>query len=137
MEHYGLSEITPTTLWEMAKTALRGRIIPHCVYRKRKRIKQENNLEIKLKQLHHHFASHPSDQILQEINETSKKFQLDNIINQKTQFLLQRLRYNNFAYKYKAGKHLANQLRRNKEENTIATMKDPAGNTHHDPLVIN
>lgn len=88
-----------------------------------------------MKQLHNSYAINPTEQTLKEIRET--KYQLDNIINKKTQFMLQRLRYKHFEHNDKSGKYLASQLKRNKEKSYITTIKDSTRNITNDPQTIN
>ena len=53
-------------------------------------------------------------------NELRKyKFQLDEILNKKMQFLIHQLRQENFEHSNTSGKHLANQIKQNKENNKI------------------
>ncbi len=52
------------------------------------------------------------------------KLELNEIINKKTKFLVQRLRWQEFEYGNKSGQFLANQLKINKEKTTICAVKD-------------
>lgn len=45
------------------------------------------------------------------------KSELNEIINKRTQFLIHRLRQEQFYHSNKSGKYLANQIKRNKEKN--------------------
>lgn len=55
------------------------------------------------------------------------------MINKKTQFLVQRLRLQNFEHSNKSSRFLTNQLKINKEETTTCSVKDLSGNTVYDP----
>ncbi len=65
------------------------------------------------------------------------KLELNEIINKKTKFLAQRLRWQEFEYGNKSGQFLANQLKINKEKTTICAVKDLTGDTVYDPERIN
>ena len=65
------------------------------------------------------------------------KFELNEIIDKQTQFLIQRLRLENFEHGNKSGSFLANQLKINKVKTTITSVKDSKGNVTQDPDVIN
>lgn len=58
-------------------------------------------------------------------------------MNKHTQFLMHRLRQENFHHSNKSGKYLANQIKRNKEKTTISVIKDSAGKPTHSPEEIN
>lgn len=45
------------------------------------------------------------------------KLKINEIINQKTQFMIHRLRQENFHHNNKSGKYLANQIKQNQEKN--------------------
>ncbi len=51
------------------------------------------------------------------------KLELNEIINKKTKFLAQRLRWQEFEYGNKSGQFLANQLKINKEKQLYVLLK--------------
>lgn len=60
-------------------------------------------------------------------------YKLNNIINKKTQFLIQKLKHNYYEYSDKSGKYLANQLRRQQEKTIIQAIKNSEGRTVYTP----
>ena len=120
METSDLQETSPLLLWETSKAVMRGKIISYSVHKKKKDQEKQSSLEQHLKQLQSSYAENPTEKILKNINKI--KAQLDTLIDQKTQFLLLRLRQNHFEHNDKSGKFLANQLKQNKEKHTITTI---------------
>lgn len=87
METNDLANTSPTLIWETVKAVLRGKIISYSTYIKKKEHEEENKLEEIIKQLHSFHAAKPTEETLKEIRKA--KFQHDNIINKKTQFMLE------------------------------------------------
>ncbi len=65
------------------------------------------------------------------------KFHLNELINKHTQFLIHRLRQENFHHSNKSGKYLANQIKQNKEKTKIPVITDTAGKSTNSPEEIN
>ena len=62
---------------------------------------------------------------------------LNEITTKKTQYLIKKLRLQHFNHNNKSGKFLANQIKQNKEKNTISVIKDSAGKPSTSPEEIN
>lgn len=58
---------------------------------------------------------------------TEVELQLDDFVNKRIQFMIERLRLEKFEYNNKSGKYLANQLKCNKEKTLISVVMDLAG----------
>lgn len=109
-----------------------GKIISYSSYKKKQQNwKLENSLEQRINNNLQTLSSNPTEQIEKELN--NLKAQLENIIHQKTQFLIQQLKYDNFQYSNKAGKYLANQLQHNEEKSIIPSILTSSGNITQDP----
>lgn len=128
-------EISPSILWETGKSVIRGIIISYSTYKKKQQQKLENTLEQKIKQLTNLLSYNPSDDIQIELKHSQR--QLDNIIERKTQFCIQQLKYDQFQYSNKTGKFLANMLQHQKDKSVISSILDPTGKPTQDPHEIN
>ncbi len=128
-------ELSPSLLWEAGKAVLRGKIISFSVYKKRKEKEGQAELEQKIKELEDSNINNPTENTQDTLRKY--KFQLNELINKHTQFLIQRLRQENFHHSNKSGKYLANQIKQNKEKTTIAVITDTAGRSTNSPEEIN
>uniref|UniRef100_A0A3B3HAI8 Reverse transcriptase domain-containing protein n=1 Tax=Oryzias latipes TaxID=8090 RepID=A0A3B3HAI8_ORYLA len=131
-DHPGISSCL---LWEAGKAVMRGKIIAFSSHKKRKENSKLVDLEQKIRLLEETYSNSPDEQTLQQIRKV--RIELNEITNQRTQFLLQRLRLERFDHSNKSGKYLANQLKINKEKTTISSVIDLTGNATHDPAAIN
>uniref|UniRef100_A0A672F570 Reverse transcriptase domain-containing protein n=1 Tax=Salarias fasciatus TaxID=181472 RepID=A0A672F570_SALFA len=129
------SKPSPTLLWETGKAVLRGIIISYSAFKKKKERQQESELEEKIKQLEITNATNPTEENEKKLRQY--KLQINQILNKKISFLINRLRQENFHYSNKSGKYLANQIKRNKEKSTIPTIKNSAGRPTNSPDEIN
>ncbi len=102
---------------------------------KRKEKHQQAELEQKIKELEDSNINNPTENTQDTLRKY--KFQLNELINKHTQFLIQRLRQENFQHSNKSGKYLANQIKQNKEKTTIAVITDTAGRSTNSPEEIN
>ncbi len=102
---------------------------------KRKEKDQQAELEQKIKELEDSNINNPTENTQDTLRKY--KFQLNELINKHTQFLIQRLRQENFQHSNKSGKYLANQIKQNKEKTTIAVITDTAGRSTNSPEEIN
>uniref|UniRef100_A0A669EVM6 Reverse transcriptase domain-containing protein n=1 Tax=Oreochromis niloticus TaxID=8128 RepID=A0A669EVM6_ORENI len=114
---------------------MRGKIISFSSHKKKKENKNIQELEKTIKSLEEAYASHQDQETLNKIRKT--KLELNEIIDKKTKFLVQRLRLQNYEHSNKSGQFLANQLKINKEKTTICAVQDSSGNTVYDPKQIN
>ncbi len=122
-------------LWETSKAVLRGKIISFSVHKKKTEKQEENRLEEKkIRELEILHANNPTDVIYNELRK--QKFLL-NEINKISQFLIHRLRQETYHHNNKSSKYLANQIKRNREKVTIATIKDSTGKPTNSPQEIN
>uniref|UniRef100_A0AAR2JRJ2 Reverse transcriptase domain-containing protein n=1 Tax=Pygocentrus nattereri TaxID=42514 RepID=A0AAR2JRJ2_PYGNA len=135
LEQNNLPEISPCVLWEAGKAVMRGKIISYCAQKKNKEKTLILELEQKIKSLENAYAASPQENIINSLRKL--KLELNEILDKKTQFMLQRLRLENFEHGNKSGKFLANQLKLNKEKTAIHSIKDSVGNITHDPQQIN
>lgn len=128
-------EISPSLLWETGKAVIRGKIISYSSHKKRKKQELESTLEHKIKLLTHQYSTNPDEQTLNDLNHA--KAQLDNILHQKTDFIIQQLKYEQFQYSNKSSKLLANLLQHKKEKAIIPTIQNKTGLTTHNSHEIN
>lgn len=105
-------EVSASLLWETGKAVITGKIISYSSYRKKQNQQLKNSLEQRIKQLTDIYSTNPSEQIQSELNHL--KIELDNIIHQKTQFIIQQLKHQQYQYSNKTSKYLANQLKHKK-----------------------
>uniref|UniRef100_A0A669D815 Reverse transcriptase domain-containing protein n=1 Tax=Oreochromis niloticus TaxID=8128 RepID=A0A669D815_ORENI len=124
-----------SVLWEAGKAVMRGKIISFSSHKKKEENKNIQELEKTIKSLEEAYASHQDQETLNKIRKT--KLELNEIIDKKTKFLVQRLRLQNYEHGNKSGQFLANQLKINKEKTTICAVQDSSGNTIYDPKQIN
>uniref|UniRef100_A0A669DGZ9 Reverse transcriptase domain-containing protein n=1 Tax=Oreochromis niloticus TaxID=8128 RepID=A0A669DGZ9_ORENI len=124
-----------SVLWEAGKAVMRGKIISFSSHKKKEENKNIQELEKNIKSLEKAYVSHQDQEILNNLRKT--KLELNEIINKKTKFLVQRLRLQNYEHGNKSGQFLANQLKINKEKTTICAVKDLSGNTIYDLKKIN
>jgi len=118
------------------KAVLRGKIISFSVYKKRKEKDQLVDLEQKIKQLEDINITHnPTEETQDSLRKY--KLKLNELINKHTQFLIHRLRQENFHHSNKSGKYLANQIKQNKEKATVPLITDTAGKSTNSPEEIN
>ncbi len=103
--------------------------------KKKKEKEQETELEQKIKQLQDININSPTEETQNKLREY--KCKLNAIINKHNQFLIHRLRQEEFHHSNKSGKYLANQIKRNKEKATISVITDPAGKSTNSPEEIN
>lgn len=113
MEVIDSLNISLVLIWETGKVVLRGRIISY-PYEKKKDSKLEVKLEGKIKDLETTYATNPTKKVCCKLRQY--KLEPNNLINKKTQFLIERHRHNRFQYK--SSKYLANATNQNKERNT-------------------
>lgn len=92
---------SPSLLWETGKAVLRGIIISFSTYNKRKEQEEETKLEQKMMQLENIIKINPSEDTQSELRKY--KSQLNGILNNKTQFLIHRLRQEQFHHNNKSG----------------------------------
>ena len=92
-------------------------------------------MEQLIKHLENINMTNPSVEIQNKLDK--HKSELNEIINKRIQFLIHRLRQENFDHGNKSGKYLANQIKRNIEKTTITALQDSAGNITHTPTEIN
>lgn len=85
----------------------------------------------KIKELENTYAANPTENEHCELRKY--KLELNDLINKKTQFLIDRLRYNKFQFNNKSSKYLENLIKPNKEKTTITVIKDSAGKPLNDP----
>ncbi len=104
-------------------------------HKKKRENKCIQELEETIKTLEESYVSSQEQEMLKKI--CKAKLELNEIINKKTKFLAQRLRWQEFEYGNKSGQFLANQLKINKEKTTICAVKDLSGDTVYDPERIN
>lgn len=128
-------ETSPSLLWETGKAVLRGKIISFSVYKKRKEKDQQAELEQKIKLLEDININNPTEETQNSLRKY--KLKLNELINKHTQFLIHRLRQENFHHSNKSGKYLANQIKQNKEKATIPVIIDTAGKSTNSPEEIN
>lgn len=128
-------EISPSTLWESGKAVMRGIIISYSSHKKKQQQQLENTLEQKIKLLSNPQFTAPSEEVQTELKQL--RTQLDSIINKKTQFCIQQLKYDQFHLSNKAGKYLANMLQYKKDKSLIPSILDTSGKTTQDPQEIN
>lgn len=128
-------EISPSLLWETGKAVIRGKIISYSSHKKRKEQELESSLEQKIKLLTNQYNINPDKQTLNDLNHT--KNQLDIILNKKTEFMIQQLKYDQFQYSNKSSKLLANLLQHKKEKAIISAIQNESGITTNNPHKIN
>lgn len=92
-------------------------------------------MEQKLKELEDININNPSEETQDALRNC--KFKLNELINKHTQFLIHRLRQENFHHGNKSGKYLATQIKQNKEKSTIPVLMDAAGKFTISPEEIN
>lgn len=135
LEMNDLPNTSPSLLWETGKAYIRGKIIAYSTNRKKQQQRIEMDLEQKIKQLSEYYATNPDEETKYKLN--NLKLQYENIIYNKTQFLIQQLKYESFEYSNKIGKALANQLQRKKEKSIISSITNPLGQVTQNPQEIN
>ncbi len=135
MEMNDSPNTSATLLWQTGKAVLRGKIISYSSYKKRKNTELQSEMEKKIKELKNKHASDPSEHIYCDLQKY--KIELNDLINKKTKFLIERLRLNTSQYSNKSTAYLANLVKKNKEKTTITVIKDSAGKPHHNPKDIN
>lgn len=128
------STSSPTILWETGKAVLRG-IISFSAYKKKKENQQESELHQKIKQLETTNATNPLEENEKKLRQP--KLDLKEIRNKKTNFLISRLRQENFNHNNKSSKYLASQIKIQKEKSTISSIKNSAGKPTNSPDEIN
>lgn len=114
---------------------MRGIIISYSSHKKKQQQQLENTLEQKIKQLTNQQSTTPSEEAQTDLKQL--RTQLDSIINKKTQFCIQLLKYDQFHLSNKAGKYLANMLQYKKDKSLIPSILDTSGKTTQDPQEIN
>ncbi len=135
LDYNDLPGTSASVLWEAGKAVMRGRIISFSSHKKKRENKCIQELEETIKTLEESYVSSQEQEMLKKI--CKAKLELNEIINKKTKFLAQRLRWQEFEYGNKSGQFLANQLKINKEKTTICAVKDLTGDTVYDPERIN
>lgn len=135
LENNDTPGVSAGILWEAGKAVMRGKIIYFASHKKKKENATMSELELRIKSLEDIYNTSPEEQTLKQIRKA--KLELNEIINKKTQFMVQRLRLEQFEHSNKSGKLLANQLKTNKEKSTINSVKDSVGNIIHEPNAIN
>ena len=126
---------SPSVLWEAGKAVLRGIIISYSTYKKKNEKQQQSELERKIKQLEIINANNPTKQTENELRQY--KLEINDIINKKTTFMIQRLRQEAFQHCNKSSKYLANQLKQNQEKTHIVSIQNSAGKPTQSPVEIN
>ncbi len=135
LDYNDLPGTSASVLWEAGKAVMRGRIISFSSHKKKRENKCIQELEETIKTLEEAYVSSQEQEMLKKI--CKAKLELNEIINKKTKFLAQRLRWQEFEYGNKSGQFLANQLKINKEKTAICAVKDLTGDTVYDPERIN
>lgn len=116
---------SPSLLWQTGKAVLTGRIIAFSVNKAKKEKELEQNLVQSINTLEQSNMSNPSQEQENEIRKLKQK--LNEILDKKTNFLINRLRQEHFMHCNKSGKFLANQIKLNKEKSSIPTILNSAG----------
>lgn len=106
---------SPSLLWQTGKTVLTGRIIAFSVHKSKNEKELEQKLEQEINSLEQTNMNNPNENLEKEIKQL--KLKLNEIINKRTNFLIQRLRQDHFQHNNKSGKYLATQIKLNKEKN--------------------
>ncbi len=120
LDYNDLPGTSASVLWEAGKAVMRGRIISFSSHKKKRENKCIQELEETIKTLEEAYVSSQEQEMLKKI--CKAKLELNEIINKKTKFLAQRLRWQEFEYGNKSGQFLANQLKINKEKTTICAV---------------
>lgn len=92
-------------------------------------------MEQRIKLLTDTYTTNPSEEMQCELN--CLEVELDSIINQKTQFIIQQLKYKQYQYSNKMGKYLANQLKRKQEKVIILSIYNESDRITQNPQEIN
>jgi len=71
------------------------------------------------------------------IKKLEEKNLLNEIINERNQFLIHRLPQETFHHSNTSGKYLASQIKRNKERTAITSIRNSAGKLTNSPVEIN
>uniref|UniRef100_A0A672H1Y9 Endonuclease/exonuclease/phosphatase domain-containing protein n=1 Tax=Salarias fasciatus TaxID=181472 RepID=A0A672H1Y9_SALFA len=94
LENNDLPDTSGRVLWEAGKAVMRGKIISFSSHKKKKEASRTLELELRIKSLEEAYHVPPQENILKDIRKV--KLELNEILDKKTQFLIQRLRLENF-----------------------------------------
>lgn len=89
METNDSPNTSATLLWETSKAVLRGKIISYSSYKKKIESEKEQQFEILIKEIENTYSTNPTEQLYRELQK--RKLELNDLINKKNQFLIERL----------------------------------------------
>lgn len=115
------------TAWEALKAVIRGRIIEVSSFLKKSKAKKMLELESKILSLETQLKRHMSSDLLREL--TNLKYQYNNILSEKMEFILFKARQTYFESGDKAGKLLAHYIKQKELAATIPAIRSPSGET--------
>ncbi len=96
LDYNDLPGTSASVIWEAGKAVMRGRIISFSSHKKKRENKCIQELEETIKTLEEAYVSSQEQEMLKKI--CKAKLELNEIINKKTKFLAQRLRWQEFEY---------------------------------------
>lgn len=116
-------EVDPSILWEGAKAVLRGKIIEISSKIKRQRLKEQLNLENKIKLLETQHKTTRMSNINTELKEARKA--LDKLLSYKAEGALRFSKQRYYEMGNKASRLLAFQLRKAQANRTVSKVCHP------------
>jgi len=116
-------EVDPSVLWEGAKAVMRGKIIEISSKIKRQRLKEQLNLENKIKLLETQHKTTRMSNIATKLKETRKA--LDKLLSYKAEGALRFSKQRYYEMGNKASRLLAFQLRKAQANRTVSKISHP------------
>lgn len=119
--------VSPSTLWDAAKSVVRGKLIMWSARKKKEKEKQINDLTAKLKLLEIRHMSYPEDDVQNQISDTKQA--LNNIYEIQMEKRLKFIKQSFYESGPKSKKLLAWRIRKQLAERSIHKIKDPQTDT--------
>jgi len=108
--------------WDAFKAVIRGRLIQHCSYLRRKSVQRLKELELEIKHLENVHSSQPDHATLLELNKLKVEF--NSILQKKVEYELLRTKQKYYEQGERTGRFLAQRAKQQYTRSIIPAIQN-------------
>lgn len=125
----------PVVEWDAFKAVIRGRLIQHCSYLKKRSVQRLQELEVDIKKMENVHSTQSDHSILLELNKL--KVEYNSILQKKVEYTLFRTKQKYYEQGERTGRFLAQRAKRQYAQSIISGVQNHGGDLKTDDMDIN